>query len=139
MIWLCAWLLLAVVGIPVLYIGYGFVMSAIRARDAQVNPSPPHVVKIDAVISGFFVTLDGLLNVLVFSVLCLDPRPSMMFRMVTMFGVTFPWFELITERLSRYSEDPTEWLPGRFVARLFAPFLDAKDTKGWHIRSAPTP
>lgn len=134
MTWLYAWLALAVVGIPVCYIGYGFVTSAIRARDAEVDPSPAYVVKVDSVISAVFITLDGLLNALVFPVLCLDFRPRMAFRMVTAGGYTFPWLELITERLSRYNEDPTEWPPGRFVARLFAPFLDAKDPKGWHIR-----
>lgn len=134
---LLCWLVLALVGIPVLYMGYGFVTSAMRARDAKVNPSPDYVVKVDSVISTFFILLDGLLNVLVFPFLCLDFRPSMAFRLVTVKGYTFPWLELVTERLSRYNEDPTEWPPGRFVARLFAPFLDAKDPKGWHVRPAP--
>lgn len=131
---LYVWLWSFVAVPPVLYVGYGFVTSAMRARDAEVDPSPAYVVKVDSVISGFFILLDGLLNAVVFSVLCLDFRPSMAFRMVTAGGYTFPWFELITERLSRYNEDPTEWPPGRFVARVLAPFLDAKDPKGWHIR-----
>lgn len=137
MIWLCAWLSLAVIGIPVLYVGYGFVMSAIRARDS--GNSPPHVVKVDSVIATAFTLLDGVLNVLVFPVLCLDFRLSMMFRMTTVKGFSFPWMELITERLSRYNENPTERLYRRAVAQIFSPFLDAKDPKGWHIRPSPKP
>lgn len=131
------WLMLAFVGIPVLYIGYGFVMSAIRARDS--GDSPPHVVKVDSVIATAFTLLDGVLNVLVFPVLCLDFRPSMMFRMTTVKGFSFPLMELITERLSRYNEDPTERPYRRAVARVFAPFLDPKDHKGWHLRQPPKP
>ena len=34
-----AWLVLAVVTLPVLYVGYGFVMAAKRANDAGLSPS----------------------------------------------------------------------------------------------------
>ena len=131
-----AWLACAVFGAVALYIGYGFAMAAMFARDKKVNPSPAHVVRLDVLIAMPVILLDGLYNAVVMSVLCLDFRPSMAFRQVTFKGVTFPFFELVTERLSRYNEDATEWRWRRFVARQTAQFLDAKDPKGWHIRKA---
>lgn len=143
MIWisiiLYVWLWSFVIVPPVLYVGYGFVMAAMRARDLPENPSPAWVVKIDAVIAGFFILLDGYYNAFCLPFLCADFRPSMAFRTVTRFGVTFPVFELMTERLSRYNENPTEWAYRRAYARALAPLLDAKDPKGWHLRQAPKP
>lgn len=129
-----AWLVLAVVIPPVLYVGYGFAMAAKRANDAGLSPS--HVYRVDAALAVPVVLLDGLCNFLILPVLCLDFRPSYAFRKVTFKGVTFPFFELVTERLSRYNEDAAEWSYRRWVARTVAPFLDAKDPKGWHIRKA---
>ena len=59
---LYAWLWSFVAVPPVLYVGYGFVMAAMRARDLQENPSPPWVVKLDSVIATFFILLDGYYN-----------------------------------------------------------------------------
>ena len=130
------WLAFAVFGALALYIGYGFAMSAIAARDKKVNPSLPYVVKFDVILAAPIVLLDGMYNALALPVLCLDLRPSMAFRMVTFKGVAFPFFELVTERLSRYNEDANEWRYRRWVARHTAQFLDAKDPKGWHVRKA---
>jgi len=127
-----AWLVLAVVIPPLLYIGYGFAMAAIRDRDGKL--SPPYVAVVDGVLAIPVVLLDGVCNFLILPIVCLDFRPTYTFRKVTFKGFTFPFFELVTERLSRYNEDATEWAYRRWVARSVAPFLDAKDPKGWHIR-----
>jgi hypothetical protein len=136
---LLVWLALAVIGIPALYIGYGFSMSALAASKKKENPSPRWVIKIDSALVAFFTALDALLNVVVFPFLCLDHRLSMMFRTTTKLGITFLVPELITERLSRYNENPNEWEYRRDHARFFAPLLDAKDPKGWHLRQRPMP
>ena len=136
MIWLgllfLLWLALAVIGTPVVYIGYGFSMAADLA-DEQ-GRSPRHVYLVDLVIATVFVFLDGLLNAVVYALICLDPRPSYAFRRVMVKGYSVWFFELMTERLSRYNEDPAEWWWRRKVAAFFAAFLDGKDKKGWHIR-----
>lgn len=132
MTWLLAWLAFGVIGTAVLYVGYGFSMCADLA-DAQKR-TPRHVYVVDMFIATIFILLDGLLNAFFYSLFCLDPRPSYAFRMVTVKGLTFPFFELMTERFSRYNEAPAEWWWRRKVAAFFAPFLDGKDRKGWHIR-----
>lgn len=129
-VWLWSFI---VVPLP-LYIWYGSVMSSVRARDLKVNPSPSWVVKLDLALAIPAVLLDGYYNAFCMPFLCLDPRPRMAFKMITYKGVTFPAFELITERLSRYNENLSEWIVGRFWAKWIAPALDAKDPKGWHIR-----
>lgn len=129
-----AWLAFAILGGLVLYIGYGFVMVAVMARDKKEGASPAYVVKIDALLATPIVLLDGLYNAVVMPVLCLDLRLSMAFRKVTVKGVTLPFFELVTERLSRYNEAATEPRYRRWLARHIAQFLDAKDPKGWHVR-----
>lgn len=129
---LLLWLALAAIGTPVAYIGYGFSMAADLA-DEQ-GRSPRHVYLVDLAIAMGFVLLDGLLNVVVYALLCLDLRPSYAFRRVTVKGYSIWFFELMTERFSRYNEDPAEWWWRRKVAAAFAPFLDGKDRKGWHIR-----
>ena len=131
---LCIWLAFAVFGALFLYIGYGFVMAAKRANDAGL--SPLHVVRVDSLLALPVVILDGLYNAFCLPVLCLDFRLSYAFKMLTVKGVTFPFFELVTERFSRYSEDKNEWRWRRWVALITAPFLDSKDPKGWHIRKA---
>lgn len=129
------WLIGHIIIPPLLYIGYGFVMCAKRANDAGL--SPPHVFRVDSLLALPVVILDGLYNAFWLPVLCLDCRLNYAFKMLTVKGVTFPFFELATERFSRYSEDPTECRWRRWVALTTAPFLDSKDPKGWHIRGAP--
>lgn len=131
---LTAWLAFAVFGAIALYAAYGFVMSAKRANDAGL--SPRHVSRVDALLAIPAVLLDGLYNAFALPVLCFDFRLAYAFKMLTVKGVTFPFFELVTERFSRYSENPNEWRWRRFVARQTAKFLDGKDPKGWHIRKA---
>lgn len=118
---LAAWLLLAVPGALVMYVGYGFAMSAKRARDDAVNPSPKHVVVVDSLIAFPFIVLDALLNLIVMPVICLDFRPGR------------AW-DLITGRLCKYNADPQEWAYRRWIADLVAAFLDAKDPSGDHIK-----
>lgn len=128
------WVAFAMFGALALYIGYGFVMCAKRANDAGLSPS--HVVRVDSLLALPVVILDGMYNALILPVLCLDFRLNYAFKMLTVKGVTFPFFELVTERFSRYSEDPNEWRWRRWVALTVAPFLNGKDPKGWHIRKA---
>ena len=132
---LVAWIIGHVAIPPLLYIGYGFVMSAVRDRDEK--QSPRYVAIVDGVLAIPLVVLDGLYNAFWLPALALDPRLHYAFRMVTVKGVTFPFLELVTERFSRYNEDLTQWAYHRWVARTVAPFLDRKDPKGWHVRKAP--
>lgn len=127
-----AWLIGHIIIPPVLYVGYGFVMCAKRANDN--GSSPPHVYRVDSLLAIPVVLLDGLYNALWLPALCLDFRLNYAFKMLTVKGVTFPFFELATERFSRYSEDLTERRWRRWVALTVAPFLNGKDPKGWHIR-----
>lgn len=128
------WLAFAIFGALSLYIGYGFVMCAKRANEAGL--SPPHVYRMDSLLAIPVVILDGLYNVLVLPVVCLDFRLHYAFRRYQYKSVNLWLFELVTERLCRYSEDPDEWRLRRWIARTVAPFLDNKDPKGWHIRKA---
>ena len=118
------WLAFALIGIPVLYVGYGFVMSAKRANDLKL--SQKKVVVVDACIAVPFVVLDVLLNVFVFSVLSLDFRPRYTFT-------------TITHRLSLYSADPNERLFRKGLADLAAAFLDGKDPSGDHVNGINQP
>ena len=130
-----AWLAFALVGIPVLYVGYGFVMSAIVDRDAgrAAGLQPTIVEKVDAIIAAPFVFLDAMLNLLVMPVVCLDIRLKGWFRIVTFRGLRFPFSDLITARLKIYHADPDEWAYRKKIARLGVKFLDRKDPKGWHV------
>ena len=134
MTWLYLWLAFATFGALVLYVGYGFVMAAKRANDAGLSSITVYCV--DAFLAFPVVILDGLYNDLVLPIVCLDLRPSYAFKTIQVKGVTVPVFELVTEKLSRYSEDKNEWRFRRFIAFQVAKFLDAKDPKGWHIRKA---
>lgn len=127
-----AWLAFAIFGALALYIGYGFVMCAKRAKDD--GSSPAHVYRVDSLLAIPVVILDGLYNVLVLPVLCLDFRLHYAFRRYQYKSVNLWLFELVTERFSRYSEDKTEWRWRRWIALTTAPFLDSKDPKGWHVR-----
>lgn len=127
---LAVWLAGQVIIPPVLYILYGFAMSAKVSNDKGL--SPPHVYRVDAVIAIVAVIIDGAYNAFWLSVLCLDLRPKYAFKWQEKQGVWF--FELVTERLSHYNETPSEWAWRRWVARTVAPFLDGKDPKGRHVR-----
>ena len=74
------WLAFAVLGAVLLYIGYGFAMSAVAARDKKLTPSPAHVVRLDVILVMPIIILDGLYNAVIMPVLCLDLRPSMAFH-----------------------------------------------------------
>lgn len=117
------WLVLLVVGTPLLYVGYGFAMSAKGARDRGASQAV--VVKVDGAIVLPFMVLDAVLNVLVFSVITLDFRRA--------YTLTY-----LTERLSRYSRDAGERKFRRFIADVFAAFVDGKDPSGDHILGANT-
>ena len=131
------WLVLALVGMPTLYILYGFVMSAIRSRNA--GQSPRVVLLIDGGIAFVGVLLDALLNLLVFPVLCLDLRPSYLFKSVDFRGRRIYVPELVTGRLTRYNLDLSEWSWRRTVASLGGAFLDGKDPSGDHIKGPSAP
>lgn len=133
---LIVWLAGHIVIPVVLYIGYCAVMAMQRAH--ADGKTPPHVYTIDALLAVPVVLLDGLYNALWLPFACLDFRPGYAFRLVTFKGVTFPFFELVTERLSRYNEQPDAWRWHKFIAQLITPFLDGKDLKGWHVRKPIT-
>jgi hypothetical protein len=134
---LAAWLALLGPGSVKMYIGYGFVMSAIAAQKS--GKSDPWVVKLDTAIALYFIAWDALLNLVVYPVVCLDLRPKSLFKKVIYKGRTIYLPELITGRLSRYNEDPDEWQWRRAVANFGAGLLDGKDTKGDHITGPNTP
>lgn len=129
-----AWLYYAVMGGIRLYESYGFVMCAMRTE--KEGGSPPHVYRLDSILAVRAILRDGLYNVLVMPLVCLDFRLNYAFRRYQYKGVNLWLFELVTERLSRYSEDKTEWRWRRWIALTTAPFLDSKDPKGWHVRKA---
>jgi len=130
-----AWLAFAVIGGLALYVAYGFVMSAIvdrkRARAAGVEFGI--VERIDGVIAVPAVLLDGLINVLVLPIVCLDFRLKGWFKIVTYRGMTFPFFDLVTARLQGYHDDPKAWRYHKWIAKIGVQFLDRKDPKGWHV------
>lgn len=115
------WLLFALISIPLVYIGYGFAMAAKSARDGGF--SQPRVVLVDGLIVLPFFILDVLVNILVFPILCLDPRPK-------------KTFTTVTSRLCQYNEDPKSWKLHRFYADFFAAFLDGKDPSGDHVKGS---
>ena len=135
---LTAWLAGHVIIPPVLYIGYCAVSAMLYAnqRKPEDGKSPTHVLKVDTVLVVPIILLDGVYNALWLWLVCLDPRPVNAFRNVNVFGFEFKFFELATERFSRYSETPTEWRWRRWVAAETEKFLAGKDLKGWHIRKA---
>lgn len=133
---LLAWLALAVLGVPVLYIGYGFVMCAKRAKEDGLSQS--FVVKVDTAIALIFVLLDALLNLVVFSVAMVDFRLHNMFKRTMIRGVNCWVPVLVTERLSNYSQNLEESGFRRATADIFAAFLDAKDPSGDHIKGTNT-
>lgn len=114
-----AWAISAVVGILVLYVGYGFAMSAKRARDEK--RSQRKVVAVDVFIAFWFVLLDAYLNLFVFSILCLDFRKKQTLT-------------LVTGRLCQYNANPDERAFRRWYSDVFAAFLDGKDPSGDHVK-----
>lgn len=134
MTWLIAYCIGQLLLPIVLYVGYGFVMAAKRAEKEGL--SSPLVIKVDLVLAILATLLDGAYNAFWLPILCLDFRLNYAFKMITYKGVTFPFFEVATERLSRYNEQLDAWVWHKFVARHVKPFLDGKDPKGWHIRKA---
>lgn len=113
------WLASFLIGVPVMYVGYGFAMAAQRAK--QEGLSQRKVVFVDTFLTLWIALLDFYLNVVVFSVLCLDFRPRNTFIM-------------ITQRLSRYSLDTQERGFRKCIANFTAAFLDGKDPSGDHIK-----
>ena len=98
-------------------------MSAKSARDKGL--SQRKVVFTDGLIASVGVLLDAALNVLVWSVVCLD------FRLKTT-------ITLVTQRLSLYNTTPDERRFRRAVANTMAAFLDGKDPSGDHVRGLNT-
>jgi hypothetical protein len=94
-------------------------MSAKRARDE--NKSQRVVVLVDTAIVFPFILLDAYLNIFVFSILCLDFRKKQTLT-------------LVTGRLCKYSEEPDERAFRRWIAHVFAAFLDGKDPSGDHVK-----
>jgi hypothetical protein len=113
------WLMFFLIGTFVLYIGFGFVMSAVSSK--QKGKSQTVVYVIDIIISCFFLLLDVLLNVLVYPIVCLDLRPKNIFT-------------TISHRMSRYNSDENEWHYRRVIASLFGAALDGKDPSGDHVK-----
>lgn len=116
-----SWLLLTILGIPILYVTYGFVMAAKRARDEKL--SQRKVLIVDGSIAFLGVLLDAILNVVVFPILTLDFRKS-------------TTLTLVTGRLCAYNENPNERKFRRWYADVFAAFLDGKDPSGDHVKGA---
>lgn len=115
------WLLLLVIGTLTLYIGYGFAMSAKRARDE--GKSQRKVVFFDTALSIPFLLLDVFLNVFFYSFICLDFRFSYVFT-------------TISSRMSKYNKNNTERSFRRKIASLFGAILDGKDPSGDHIEGS---
>lgn len=126
-----AWLALTIIGIPTLYIGYGFVMCAKRAHEAGLSPG--WVVKVDTAIAVPFVLLDALLNLFSFSVLMLDFSAASMVKQVEIRGRKYWVPNLVTGRLNGYLRNRSERKFRRDTAYTFADLLNAKDPSGRHL------
>lgn len=116
---LTIWALFAFWGTLFLYIGFGFVMAAIRSRNNKQSQTV--IYAIDIAIAIGFLILDVLLNVIVYPFICLDLRPKNIFT-------------TISHRMSRYNSDPKERMYRKYIASLFAAALDGKDVTGDHIK-----
>lgn len=115
---LAGWFALFIFGTLILYIGFGFVMSALNAK--QKGKSQEVIYYIDAVISIGFALLDILLNIVVYSFVCLDFRPKYVFTTLSF-------------RLSYYNVDEKERQFRRVISGLFGAALDGKDPSEDHI------
>ena len=116
---IAGWLTFAIVGIVVMYVGYGFAMAGKRARDLGL--SQRRVVVVDVLIALPFVVLDALLNLFVFSVICLDFRRKALFT-------------LVTGRLCFYNANPNERAWRLAITHFLAAFLNGKDPDGAHVK-----
>lgn len=113
------WFMFFILGTLVLYIGFGFVMAAIRAREEKKTQTGIYIL--DVAIALCFVVLDVLLNMIVYPIVCLDLRPRYMFT-------------TISHRMTMYNSNPKERLYRKIIAGLFAAALDGKDVAGDHIK-----
>lgn len=122
---LVCWLYFGIRGTVKLYVGYGFVMIA---QDAKIQGrSQDLVIKVDYLIAVYYTLLDALLNVLFYTVVCLDPRAATTWNLLT--------GRLCIYNAPDYGKDA--W-PGfrwwfayhKWWADLFAAFLDGKDIRG---------
>lgn len=133
---LVLWLLLATIGQVVLYVGYGFVQSARKAAAPGPGGAAPlsqrRVAQFDYLLALACVALDALSNLLVYSVLMLDLRPSVMFRRVDFRGWTLWVPELVTGRFCIYSLAAEEVAFRKWTADVLAAFLNGKDAD--HIK-----
>jgi hypothetical protein len=109
---LLSWSIFTVLGTLILYIGYGFVMGAVKAK--RDKTSQRVVVIVDTIIATPFVWLDIMLNIFSYSVICLDFRPRKVLA-------------TITSRMSQYTREDNERMWRKNIACFFAAFLDGKD------------
>jgi hypothetical protein len=123
--WLGYWLGFAVLGTLLLYVGFGF---AVTCQDAyrEKRYKQKKVLYIDAFICCLIFALDVLLNIVVYSFVFWDFRPSYVFK-------------TISRRLTKYNEssEGQEWAWRKHGAHLFAAFLDIKDIdhiKGFNVQ-----
>lgn len=127
------WAAFGLVAFPVLYVGYGFVRSAVAGRDNKLSPSPPLVLKVDLFFSAFFVLLDGVLNITHMTVFCIDFWPQRAFKRYKIKGITIIAPELITERCNVYSLDDKQFKFRKYIADVFAGWTASKEPRGWHV------
>ena len=130
---LAVWLAVGVFLSLAVYVGYGFVMCAVYARDRKDNPSPHRVLMLDALIALPCVIADGLLNIGWGWALFADPDPRHMFKLAKFKGVTIIVPELITGRCSAYGRNTNERAFRRNIAGFIEHFLMSKDPKGFHF------
>jgi hypothetical protein len=114
------WVKWGLIGTVVTYIGYGFAMSAKRAKDDKISQRV--IVKIDSALVLPFFLLDIALNVAFWSVWMLDFRPK-------------AWLNTLTGRFCWYNSRATEEKAWRlWMTHLWAAMLDGKDPSGDHIK-----
>ena len=91
------WLVFPLVGFPALYVGYGFVMSAIvdrqKSRDAGIEVGI--VERVDGAIAIPLVLLDAFLNMLWMPIFCWDFRLKGWFRKINFKGLSLAFPDLI--------------------------------------------
>ena len=128
---LLTFLLLGLVGFPLMLFGYVFAMGALWGKK---NKMPPLMVTVCTVMAAPFVALDGLLNIFWGTLLCWDWRWRNAFKVTQFKGVPLILPELLTERFSRYGETLTERPFRRYIAAVLEGALGKLDPKGWHFR-----
>lgn len=119
------WFTIGCIATVWLYIGYGFVMNA---QDAAIQGrSQDVVVKVDSLIAIGYILLDTYLNLLFYSIVCLDPRKQTTWNLLT--------GRLCIYNAADYGKDAWPVLRWWFAyhkwwADVFAAFLDGKDIRG---------